>query len=118
MSTIYQQIVLDEAELLINGLEDANFFKDYEIEDLTFTRKHLCDLLTEKFINGELDGDDSPFNDDEFDQLLKELVAGSVLYELKNKGLVDSYSDENTEEMFFLTDKGKKVMKEKNDDLL
>ena len=99
-------------------MEEADFFKDYEIEDLTFVRKHLCDLLTEKFINGELDGDEPPFNDDEFDQLLKELVAGSVLYELKNKGLVDSYSDENTEEMFFLTEKGKKVMNEKTDDLL
>ena len=81
---------------------------------MTYTRIYLCNLLTEKFITGELDGDGPFFTDEEFDQILKELVAGSVLYELKKKGLVDSYEDEVTEEMFFLTEKGKKLMKESN----
>jgi len=44
--------------------------------------------------------------------ILRELVAGSVLYDLKDQGLVDSYQDENTEEMFFLTKKGKKLIKD------
>ena len=52
----------------------------------------------------------------EFDTLLKELVAGSILFELKERGIVDSYEDENTEEMFFLTDEGKKFMKNTNPD--
>jgi predicted transcriptional regulator len=43
--------------------------------------------------------------------MLREIVAGSVLYELKDKGLVDSYQDDTTEEMFFLTKKGKKLIK-------
>jgi DNA-binding PadR family transcriptional regulator len=38
-------------------------------------------------------------------------VAGSILYELKDKGYVNSYEDDNTEEMFFLTKKGKKYLK-------
>ena len=54
------------------------------------------------------------FNDDEFEVVLREIVAGSVLYELKEKGLVDSYEDDTTEEMFFLTKKGKRVMKKKD----
>jgi predicted transcriptional regulator len=43
-------------------------------------------------------------------------VAGTILNELKTKGLVNSYEDDNTEEMFFLTEKGKKVLK--NDEKL
>jgi hypothetical protein len=112
MSKVYQPIVIEETEYLIEGLRDAEFFKDYEIEDLTYVRQHLLDLLTEKFINGTLDAEDGElFTEDEFDQLLKELVAGSILYELKQKGLVDSYEDDTTEEMFFLTEKGKETLK-------
>ena len=44
--------------------------------------------------------------------ILKELIAGSVLYDLKQKGYVESYEDDTTEEMFFLTKKGKKFLKE------
>ena len=40
----------------------------------------------------------------------------SILFELKERGIVDSYEDENTEEMFFLTDEGKKFMKNTNPD--
>jgi len=116
MSKIYQPIVIEEAEYLIEGLKDADFFKDYEIEDLTYVRQHILDLLTEKFINGTLDDEtEELFSEEEFDQLLKELVAGSILYELKQKGLVDSYEDDTTEEMFFLTEEGKKVLKEKDE---
>ena len=39
-------------------------------------------------------------------------------YELKEKGLVNSIEDENDEELFFLTEKGKKVMKENDDKLI
>jgi hypothetical protein len=78
----------------------------------------FLDKLTEKFILGELENDEdeflSVFNDDEFEVVLREIVAGSVLYELKEKGLVDSYEDDTTEEMFFLTKKGKRVMKKKD----
>ncbi len=116
MSKIYQPIVIQETDYLIEGLKDADFFKDYEIEDLTYARQHILDLLTEKFINGTLDSEtDELFTEDEFDQLLKELVAGSILYELKQKGLVDSYEDDVTEEMFFLTEEGKKLLKNEDD---
>ena len=115
MGKVYQPIVIKEAEELIEGLKEAHFFEDYEIEDLTFAKKHIMDILTEKFINGELDEEfDDIFDEDEFDQLLKELVTGSILYELKEKGYVNSYSDEDTEEMFFLTKEGKEQLKDDN----
>jgi hypothetical protein len=119
MSTIYQPIVIEKSNEIIESLTDL--FTDYEIMSLEFARKYLCDKLTDKFIEGSLDNEDEGsifiFNDEEFEVVLREIVAGSVLYELKEKGLVDSYQDDTTEEMFFLTKKGKKVMK-KNDELI
>jgi len=117
MNKVYQPIVIEETEYFIEGLEESGFFQDYEITDYTFVRTHLLDIFTEKFINGLLNDDDSElFTEDEFDKLLKELVAGSILFELKEKGFVDSYEDEDTEEMFFLTDEGKKFVKNTNPD--
>lgn len=114
MSKVYQPIVIEETDNLIEGLKESLFFEDYQIEDLTYVRQHLLDIMTEKFIKGELDSDvNELFTEDEFTKLLQELVAGSLLYELKQKGLVNSYEDENTEEMFFLTEEGKKFMKDK-----
>jgi hypothetical protein len=115
MSKIYQPIVLEQVESLILGLQESDFFSDYEIEDLTYVRQRLSDVLTEKFIDGSIDEDfEDLFSEDEFEQLLKELVAGSILYELKDKGLINSYEDENTEETFFLTEEGKEQLKDKD----
>ncbi len=115
MSKIYQPIVIEESEHFLNGLIDSGFFHDYEITDLTFAKRHILDLFTEKFIDGSLSDDiEDLFTEDEFNMLLKELVAGSILYELKEKGLVESYEDENTEEMFFLTEEGKKKITDLN----
>ena len=118
MNKIYQPVVIEMTNEIISDLTESLFFEDYEIQSTTFAEKYLLDKLTEKFILGELEGDDDEFlgvfNDDEFEVVLREIVAGSVLYELKEKGLVDSYEDETTEEMFFLTKKGKRVMKKKD----
>ena len=117
MNKVYQPIVIEETEYFIEGLAESGFFEDYEIKDYTFVRTHLLDIFTEKFINGSLTDEDTElFTENEFDTLLKELVAGSILFELKERGIVDSYEDENTEEMFFLTDEGKKFMKNTNTD--
>ncbi len=112
MSKVYQPIVIEETDNLIEGLQESKFFEDYQIDDLTFVREHLLEIMTNKFINGELDNDfDELFTEDEFSKILQELVAGSLLYELKKRGLVDSYEDENTEETFFLTEKGRNHIK-------
>ena len=118
MSKIYQPIVIEMANDIITDLTESEFFSDYEIQSTVFAEKYLLDKLTEKFILGELENEDDEFlgvfNDDEFEVVLREIVAGSVLYELKERGLVDSYEDDTTEEMFFLTKKGKRVMKKKD----
>lgn len=102
MSKVYQPIVIEEAENILQGLIESEFFIDYDITDYTYSKQYLLDVLTEKYINGLLDDDETElFTEAEFEQILKELVAGTVLYELKQKGYVNSYEDENTEEMFF-----------------
>ena len=114
MNKIYQPIVIEKTNDIIESLID--FFNDYEIESLDFAKEYLCDKLTEKFINGELEEDEIGnvllFTESEFEVILKELIAGSILYELKDKGLVGSYEDNTTEETFFLTKKGKKALKD------
>jgi len=118
MNKIYQPIVIEMTNDIITDLTESEFFADYDIQSTLFAEKYLLDKLTEKFIIGELENDDDEFlgvfNDDEFEVVLREIVAGSVLYELKEKGLVDSYEDDTTEEMFFLTKKGKSAMKKKD----
>ena len=118
MNKIYQPIVIEMTNDIITDLTESEFFSDYDIQSTVFAEKYLLDKLTEKFILGELENEDDEFlgvfNDDEFEVVLREIVAGSVLYELKEKGLVDSYEDDTTEEMFFLTKKGKRVMKKKD----
>ena len=116
MKKVYQPIVKEHVEELILGLTEAKFFEDYEINDLTFTRQHLSDIFTEKFILGELDDIDTDFFDeDQFDTLLRELVAGSLLYELKDKKYVNSIEDLDGEEVFFLTEDGKTYLKSLGD---
>ena len=114
MNKIYQPIVIEKANDIIESLSD--FFFDYEIESLDFAKEYMYDKLTEKFIAGELEEDEVGnillFTESEFEIVLKEIIAGSILYELKDKGLVESYEDSTTEETFFLTKKGKKLLKE------
>jgi hypothetical protein len=114
MRKIYQPIVIEKANEILYVLEETNFFKDYEIENFDFAITYLNDKLTEKFIQGNLDEESEDlFTEEEFDVILREIVAGSILYELKEKGYINSYEDEETEETFFLTEEGRKMIDEK-----
>lgn len=113
MSKVYQPIVIEESENLLMGLIESKFFEDYEINNFTFAKQYILDVMNEKYIMGLLgDEDDEIFTEEEFTKMLQEIVAGTILYELKEQGLINSYEDENTEETFFLTEKGKKHIKE------
>jgi predicted transcriptional regulator len=115
MSVIYQPIIIEYANKIIESLVESNFFEDYEI-GTNFAKKYISDALTEKFINGELeDNGEFFFTDEEFEKCLKEIITGSILIELKEKGFVNSYEDEETDEMFFLTEEGKKLLKKNNE---
>jgi len=104
----YQPIIIEKTNVIIDELIYSNFFKDNEIMDIGFAMKTISDKLTEKFINGELENEEL-FTTDEFVAMLQMIIAENVLRELQKKGLITSYEDENTEEVFFLTELGKQV---------
>lgn len=113
MGKIYQPTVKEKTEEIIKTLIESNFFTDHEISDYSFARMYLNDVLTEKFITGNLN-DEEVFNEDEFLKCLNEILVGSVLEQLKHKGFVDSIDDDN-EESYFLTPKAKEYLnKNKN----
>lgn len=115
MDKTYQPIVLHHANNIIEVLTETEFFLEYEIEDTSFAQDYLCEKLTQKFIEGTLVEDEPAFMEEEMDIFLREIVAGSILYELQRKGLVDSIEDEENEERFFLTDLGKQFAEEMKD---
>ena len=104
----YQPIVIEKTNVIIDELIYSNFFEDNKIMDISFAIKTISDKLTEKFINGELENEDL-FVSGEFVGMLHMIIAENVLRELQKKGLITSYEDENTEEVFFLTELGKQV---------
>lgn len=115
MNKIYQPEIIKLSEVYVMGLQDSDFFDEYELNSIEYAKEVFCDKLTEKFIEGNIDiFEDDAFTELEFEDILKLIIAGTILYELKEKGWVNSYEDEDTEEMFFLTEEGKKRLKNKN----
>lgn len=114
MNEVYQPFIIEEANNLVESLEQSGFFIDFEIEDKSYALNYFCDKLTEKFVQGVLDENIYIFTDEEMDKMLNEIMVGSVLFELQKDGFVDSIEDENNEERFFLTEKGKKIAKKIN----
>lgn len=92
----------------ISDLVEDNFFVDFEISSHDYAIKRISDELTLKFLDNGLNNEDEDyFGEDEFHDILQEIVAEDVLRSLQNKGLINSYEDEQTEELFFLTELGK-----------
>lgn len=113
MGKVYQQSIIEKTNKIIQILTESRFFKDFQISDTRYAETLISDILTEKFIIGELDYDEKIFEERQFESLLKQILAGSVVNDLIKKGLVNSVENESSEEVFFLTKKGKKFL-EKN----
>jgi hypothetical protein len=116
MSKVYQKEVLKQSEEFIESLIESEFFKEYEINNLTFAKEYVLEKINDKYISQIVQGEDNIlFTEQEFTEILQNIVAGSLLYELKEKGFINSYEDENTDETFFLTEKGKTYLKNEKD---
>lgn len=104
----YLPKIQEITEEIIATLVEDNYFTEFEISSEDYARKRISDELTRKFLENGLDNEDEGyFTEDEFDTILKEIIAEDVLRSLQKNGLIDSYEDDETEEMFFLTDLGK-----------
>ena len=112
----YLPKIVQISDELIKALVEDDFFTDFEIKDQTYAKKRFCDELTRKFIDGKLDLDDEElFSDNEMDSILREIVAENVLRDLQKSGFISSYEDDNTEETFFLTERGKEELNNMKD---
>lgn len=116
MDKIYQPEIIKLSEIYVAGLKDSDFFDEYDLRSTEYATHVFCDKLTEKFIEGQVDiFTEDAFDESEFEEVLKLIIAGTILYEMKDNGLINSYEDEDTEEIFFLTEKGKKFLNKKDD---
>jgi hypothetical protein len=105
------QIVEHHLSVIIGGLEESQFFTDFGIND-TFARKVFTQLLMEIYVNDpSMDQQEFFWSEEKFEETLQKIITGSIMYELKEEGILNSYEDENTTETFFLTKKGKGVVK-------
>lgn len=106
MKKTYQPFILEKADEILYILKD-------DIEPTEQTKNHLCDILTEKFIKGELSSEDpidSIFDEEELLLFINESLIRKDLDSLIEQGLINVLNDDNNEEMFFLTEKGKKYV--------
>jgi len=104
----YLPKIQEITEEIITTLIEDDYFTEFEISSQDYARKRISDELTRKFLENGLDNEEEGyFTEDEFDTILKEIIAEDVLRTLQKNGLIDSYEDDETEEMFFLTDLGK-----------
>jgi hypothetical protein len=114
----YQPKVMLIADEIIKGMEYENFTERYNLTNMKFVRTYLCDLLTVKYINGELDDDeDGVFTEEEFDNILIDVVNQHTKQVLIDDGIINTYEDETTDEVIFLTDKGKELMEQLKNDI-
>jgi predicted transcriptional regulator len=111
MNKIYQPIVIERSNEIVQSLVESGFFNEYELPNTDFAKEYLCEKLTEKFIENGSDINEAIFTENEFENILRVIITGSVLGELKRKGYIGSYEDDETEETFFLTEEGKEMLK-------
>lgn len=108
MKKTYQPFIIEKADLILEVLKD-------DVNPTEDARNRLCDLLTEKFIIGELSADDpinTIFNEDELLLFINCCIIDNEISHLIEMGLVGSYEDDDNEPFFFLTEEGKKCVEE------
>lgn len=108
----YQPVVVKKANQIIEALKVIGFFEENEITDQTFAKNELCQILTTNFIEGSFDEKELSLTDKEIDFYLSKVIAENTLRSLVNKGLLGTYEDDGSEEVFFLTELGKAVKDE------
>jgi len=111
MNNHYQPIVVKKSTKMMELLDELDFFKENEISDRQFVFEYFCDVFTKKFINGELSDDDVTFHENEIEKYLIDIIIKNTIQSLINDGIVSSIEDENNEELFFLTNLGKNILK-------
>ena len=121
MKKTYQPSIIEKSKEIIEYVKSKGFFEDFKIKSDDHAHELLCDILTERFIDGKFnESDDLVDIFPEVDLLLKYLSDVVTLENLDNlieQGYVGTLEDENNETFYFATEKGKdyrdKIIKDK-----
>lgn len=106
MEKIYPEKVIIAGDKIFNALCEDEIFADYTLKEREAAKAILFDDLTEKFINDKFNGDVPIYDEEEFETLLNKIIINSLLEMMEADGLLNSYEDEETEKVYFLTEKG------------
>lgn len=118
MNKVYPEKVVIAGNRIFDYLtKEDEIFMEFSEKEIEVAKEIFFDHLTEKFLNDEFDDDKPIYSEDELDEILNQILVNNVLTGMEEDGLLNSYEDENTEKIFFLTDKGKEIAKELNPDL-
>ena len=113
MNRTYQPFIVEMAKQYVEVLgNELDFYEEEKITTTEYSKQLFCEKLTEKFLDGQISSDDGIngiFNEDEFSGILNQIHVQNTLDGLVNKGLINYIEDDNGEEMYFLTKKGKLV---------
>ena len=121
MKKTFQPFIVAKAEEMITFMKtDYDVFENLGIKSTEYTKERLCDILTEKLINGEYDENDDIgdlFPDDKLlMSFLAEMATKSDLDNLIEKGLVGSLDDDSGRVYYFVTEIGKECVKQMNEE--
>jgi len=105
----------EEVSVILTAIYESltadGFFIEHDI--VNQGKRSLIDaagpILMKRWVAGDLNPSDIPEND--LKDILTRTITYAVIYELKEKKLVDTIEDETGEEIIFLTDAGREARK-------
>jgi hypothetical protein len=103
----YPVEVADHLRASIMALNEERFFEDNEIEK-NGVRSYITvagPVYMSRWVNGTLD--EALDDEEEITTVLKQTIILSVMFDVKDKGMVDLLEDEDGEPFFFMTQAGK-----------
>jgi hypothetical protein len=110
MNKTYQPFILKKADEIFEILKEDIKYSD-------FMKNRLCNMLTKKFIDGELCSEDPVNtifkNEDELLSFINEALVYEDIKHLMELGFV-GYLDEDNDDVssFFITEKGRQYVEE------
>ena len=109
MKKTYQPFIIEKADKILDILKD-------DISPTEMAKNRLCNLLTEKFIKGELNPDDPVnmiFEEDELLSFVNICLVEKDIERLMELGLVGMLDDDDDPEpTYFVTKEGRKYIDE------
>lgn len=100
--TNYPEAVENTLNHIVQSVQETNNNK-YPMHEV-FIREVFGEVLFEHWLTGS---DEAPMEEEQFEKLMKLVVAKSMVQELQDNGLIDCVDDGDGNEFVFITEKGK-----------